>query len=111
MSLALQRSNLFIADFDLQFRWYLSQAGETIADRYLDSVERTLHVLAEQPGLGRKRQFVHPDLKAIRSYRVHPPFDAHLIFYRFTSGEISAERIMHGRRDLPMRLRQAPEST
>ena len=34
MKLALQRSDDFNLDFDLQYRWYLEQAGEAVAERY-----------------------------------------------------------------------------
>ena len=108
MILALQRSDYFLRDFDLQFRWYLAQAGDAVADRYVDAVERTLQELAAQPGLGRRRAFRHDELQGLHSFRVRPPFDAHLIFYRYSNTELSAERVMHGRRDLPRRLRQPP---
>ena len=36
-------------------------------------------------------------------------FDAHLIFYRCSETSISIERVMHGARDLPQRLLEAPE--
>ena len=35
MILTLHRSDDFNRDFDLQYRWYLEQAGEAVAERYL----------------------------------------------------------------------------
>jgi toxin ParE1/3/4 len=110
MTLALHRSDDFNRDFDLQYRWYLEQAGEAVAERYLNAVVVTLRLLATQPDLGRRRKFRHPDLGGICSFRLASPFGAHLIFYRHSSAELSAERLMHGARDLPRRLIEPPGS-
>jgi plasmid stabilization system protein ParE len=66
MTLALHRSNEFNRDFDLQYRWYLERAGETIAEGYLEAVLATLRLLATRPDLGRPRKFRHPTLRGIR---------------------------------------------
>lgn len=39
---------------------------------------------------------------------VEPPFQMHLVFYRADEAIISVERVIHGARDLPRRLRQPP---
>jgi toxin ParE1/3/4 len=104
MTLALHRSDDSNRDFDLQYRWYLEQAGEAVAERYLEAA------LATQPDLGRRRKFRHPALRGIRSFRLASPFGVHLIFYRHNSAELSAERLMHGARDLPRRLVEPPGS-
>jgi toxin ParE1/3/4 len=110
MTLALHRSDDFNRDFDLQYRWYLEQAGEAVAERYLSAVLATLRLLAAQPDVGRCRQFRQPALRGIRSFRLVSPFAVHLIFYRHDSAELSAERLMHGARDLPRRLVEPPGS-
>jgi len=110
MTLALRRSDDFNRDFDLQYQWYLEQAGEAVAERYLEAVLATLRLLASQPDLGRPRKFRHPILGGIRSLRLASPFGVHLIFYRHSSVELSAERLMHGARDLPRRLAEPPGS-
>jgi plasmid stabilization system protein ParE len=74
MSLALHRSEEFNRDFDLQYRWYLEQAGEAVAERYLQALLSTLRLLAAQPGLGRRRRFRHPALQSMRSFRLASPF-------------------------------------
>ena len=108
--LALHRSDYFNADFDLQYRWYLREVGEDLAERYLAAVVSTLNELARQPGLGRPRNFRHPELKELRSCRVYAPVGVHLIFYRAGGTELSAERIMHGDRDLPRRVIAPPDT-
>ena len=109
MSLTLERAAWFIEDFERQARWYVRRADEQLAARYLAALDRTLELLTRHPGLGRVRRFRHPSLSAFRSYRVKPPFNKHLIFYRYETTILSAERVIHGARDLPRRLLEAPQ--
>ena len=81
-----------------------------MAERYLSAVLAALRLLATQPDLGRCRKFRHSTLRGIRSFRLASPFGVHLIFYRHNSAELSAERLMHGARDLPRRLVEQPGS-
>jgi toxin ParE1/3/4 len=104
MKLPLHRSGKFNADFHQQYSWYLEQADEALAGRFLKAVEKTLQSLMAQPSLGRLRKFRHPALAGIRSFRVEPPFQKLLIFYRFNANELTVERLMHSARDLPRRL-------
>jgi toxin ParE1/3/4 len=110
MSLSLRRSELFIRDFEIQVDWYFRRAGEEIAVGYLEALDRTLAQLARHPGLGRIRHFRHPKLQGLRSFRVAPPFNRHLIFYRFDASVLVAERVVHGMRNLPRRLIEPPGS-
>ena len=50
MSLTLHRSEEFNVDFDVQYRWYLREAGETVAERYMSAVLATVHALSQAPG-------------------------------------------------------------
>jgi plasmid stabilization system protein ParE len=106
VTLPLQKSAAFKADVVLAFDWYLEAGGERVAWRFFDAVSSTLADLAERPGLRKARRFSHPELQRLRSFRTCPPFHAHLTFYRNTDEILSAERLMHGRRDLPRRLRE-----
>jgi toxin ParE1/3/4 len=108
MNFRVRRSAFFREDFDRQFRWYLEHAGERVAVRFLAAVTHTVERLTRRPEIGRKRRFRHPELQGFHSLRVQPPFDAHLLFYRVIDSEISIERMLHGRRDLPQRLREPP---
>jgi plasmid stabilization system protein ParE len=69
-------------------------------------VEATLESLTQTPGLGRQRFKDWPELADIRSFRVKSPFNRLLIFYRYDSQALYAERLSHGARDLPRRLLQ-----
>jgi toxin ParE1/3/4 len=108
MILAVRKSEFFLADLDVQFRWYRMEASEGIALRYLAAVDRTVKELAERPDLGRPRHFTHPELQGLRSCLVARPFHRHLIFYRYDETTLDLVRVMHGARDLPRRLRQPP---
>jgi len=109
MSRAIRKAEPFIADFDLQYRWYFHEAGEDLARRYLLAVDGTLEKLSRFPEIGNVRRFQQLELRGIRSFSVARPFDRHLIFYRFDEQHVDAWRIMHGARDLPNRLIEPAE--
>lgn len=108
MSLPVLQRDTFEADVGTRFRWYLEEAGEGIAQRFKDAVDVTLDDLALHPELGRRRRFRHPKLAGLRTFRVEPPFNKVLIFYRATDTHLEAWRLMHGSRDLSRRLREPP---
>jgi toxin ParE1/3/4 len=108
MKLSLHRASEFNIDFRQQYFWYLEKAGEEVAERFLTAAENTLRALTIRPDLGHKRKFRHPGLVGMYSFPVESPFQKILIFYRYTAIELSAERLMHGARDLPKRLVEPP---
>jgi len=106
MKLTVRKSALFLADLDVQFRWYEAEANREVAWRYLLAVHQTVEKLAERPDLGRLRHFEPAELHGLRSCLVARPFHRHLIFYRCEGTTLDLVRVMHGARDLPTRLRQ-----
>jgi toxin ParE1/3/4 len=108
MSLRVQRSEWFIGDLEHYAAWYDREAGWAIAECYLKAVAATLARLAEWPTLGHKINFNAPELSELRCLPVEKLFHKHLIFYRHTETVLCAERAVHGARDLPKRLLQAP---
>ncbi len=108
MTLQIQRAIFFVEDFELQANWYAQRAGEEVAYRWFAAVESTLFMLASQPEAGRERHFPHRELAGLRSFRVVQPFNVFLLFYRATQDALFVERLVHGARDLPRRLRQPP---
>jgi plasmid stabilization system protein ParE len=72
-------------------------------------VEATLERLAKRPDIGRVRKFRHAKLRDLRSFGVNAPFEIIRIFYRIEGDVLHVVRLMHGSRDLPRRLREAPE--
>ncbi len=108
MNESFRRNPHFTADVQEQFSWYWDRAGEEVAWRFELAVERTLHQLALQPGLGRHRRFRNPALQGLQSFRVEPPFNKLILFYRTDGGVTQAVRLMHGSRDLSRRLLEPP---
>lgn len=108
MILEIRQSDFFSADLNKQLEWYRKHAGSEVAARYVDAVQVTVEMLARQPDLGRPRFARWPELTGIRSFRVHAPYQRHLVFYRFDDKYLAVERIIHGARDLPRRLLQSP---
>jgi toxin ParE1/3/4 len=108
MSLAIQRSSFFIADFEVQFAWYVEKAGAEVAWRFQSALDQSLRKLSIRPDLGRIRLFRSGKLRGMRSYRVQPPFKKLLIFYRVEDDYLQLVRLMHGTRDLPRRLIEPP---
>ena len=107
MSLSVHKTETFVVDVASQFTWYLVEAGEPTAWRFIEAVDATLNLLGRHPEQGRRRHFSHPALNGIRSFRVAAPFDSFLIFYRPTADTLQAWRLMHGARDLPRRLTES----
>ena len=110
MSLRVQRSEWFIGDLEHYAAWYDREAGWELAERYLKAVAAILVGLAERPTLGHRTVFDAPELSGLRCFAVAKPFQKHLVFCRFNETTLSAERAVHGARDLPRRLLQPPSS-
>lgn len=104
MRLIVRKSSAFFGDYEAITRWYLRRADANVAKRWLDALDDTIQQIAATPELGRVRNFLHPELKDIRSVSVRRPFHRHLVFYRINGSELVVERIIHGSRDLPNRL-------
>ena len=104
----VRKSDVFIADVEKQFEWYLANAGEEVAERYLNAVEATCHLLGRYPQLGPAIRFSHPRLQGWRFFVVFRPFKKHVIFYEIAGKEVTVRRIAHGSRDLPRRLIENP---
>jgi toxin ParE1/3/4 len=109
MMRALRQSDYFWADMLKQVDWYREKAGSEVAEGYVNAIQTTLQTLATTPGLGRLRFQGWRELSGLRSWRVERPYHRHLIFYRFDTDTLTAERILHGARDLPRRLLQSPD--
>jgi len=108
MSRAVQKAPAFKTDFENLFSWYVDHAGQEVAWRFQTALDISLVKLSIQPDLGRPRHFRHPDLAGLRSFPVERPFENLLVFYRPTNEVVDAVRLMHGARNLPRRLREAP---
>ena len=108
MSLRIQRSDWFLGDLEHYAAWYDREANWELAERYLRAVAAALTRLAGMPGMGRPVHFPSPELRGLRCWQAERPFHKHLIFYRHDVATLYVERIIHGARDLPIRLTQPP---
>jgi plasmid stabilization system protein ParE len=108
MSLRIYYAPWFDADNQFRVAWYAEKGGVTLAERFVAAVERTVNQLAENPNRGRRRYPRDPDLADIYAVRVARPFQKHLLYYRFNEDTLFLERLIHGARDLPGRLRESP---
>jgi toxin ParE1/3/4 len=82
------------ADQDLEELWFfIAQDDPSAADRWLDTLEEKIRLLADNPLMGPAR----PDIA--RELRYHPVGN-HLLLYRVIQGGIEIVRVVHGARDL-----------
>lgn len=95
-------------DLTLQYGWYAQQAGDDIAERYLESFRRTTEALVRTPEAGVQRCFRNPQLAGLRSLQLSGGFRVHLVFYRIEGETLVVFRVLHGMRDLPRRLTEPP---
>lgn len=81
---------------------YLAEhASETVAERFLDAVEKTATSLAAMPRKGRIWNSLREESeRELRVWKVDG-FPKILIFYRPETSSISVVRVLHGSRDLP----------
>jgi toxin ParE1/3/4 len=82
------------ADQDLEELWFfIAQDDPAAADRWLDTLEEKIGLLADNPLMGPAR----PDIA--RELRYHPVGNQ-LLLYRVIQGGIEIVRVVHGARDL-----------
>ncbi|MEM6455115.1 MAG: type II toxin-antitoxin system RelE/ParE family toxin [Acidobacteriota bacterium] len=84
---------------------YLAEnASLEVADRFLESAERTVAQLVDTPRMGRVWEGARPETqRGLRVWRVSD-FPKVLIFYRLESDAIVVVRILHSAQDLPAHL-------
>ena len=108
MSLPLRLSSWFEQDASRQTEWYLARAGAAVALAFGAKVDATLERIGNFPESGIERKHPAPELTGLRFLPVDEPFGRFLVFYRVLANELSIERLIHGARDLPRRLLDAP---
>jgi plasmid stabilization system protein ParE len=100
----VRKTDVFLADVERQYEWYVAHADWEVADRYLDAVEGSCRLLSQQPNLGPSGGFAHPEIRAWRFFLILRPFSRHIVFYEIIAEEVVLRRAIHGHRDLPRRL-------
>lgn len=90
------------ADFDEALDYYLAEAGDAVAVRFVDAVMEAHHLIAETPQIGSKRLADQVSLAGLRSWRTQGfPY---LVIYIETDGSVEIWRLLHAQRDLTAAL-------
>ena len=72
---------------------YIAERSERNALAFIDTVDEVVQLLAENPGMGRLREELAPE---IRSW----PVGNYLLFYRALTDGVEVARLIHGARHL-----------
>jgi toxin ParE1/3/4 len=96
-------------DLAEQAAWYITHAGQEVADRFLAAAKRTAEELLRAPEIGPHREHLNPALKGLRMFPVQG-FDRHLIFYRPTEAGIELVRVLHASRDVATIIAAEPSA-
>jgi toxin ParE1/3/4 len=78
------------ASADLTEIWsYIADDSAANADAFIDKLDETIQMLANQSGAGRRREELAPGI-----------FGRYVIFYRGNQDAIEIVRVLHGARDI-----------
>ena len=72
---------------------HIAQDDAAAAERFIDRIHQKCQMLAEQPGMGPKREELASGLRSLR-------MGNYLIFYRTVSDGVEVVRVLSGYRDL-----------
>ncbi len=110
MSLRVVHTSEALQDITLQADYYAAKENVVLAERFIESLKRTVQMLSVHPLLGKLAGYRHPKLTGIRFFLVRRPFEQHLIFYRIHHEQLDIVRVLHGKRDLPRRIIEPPNA-
>jgi toxin ParE1/3/4 len=83
-----------LAEADLLDVWnFIANDSFEKADQFLQKIDTQLKMLGSNPGMGRKRDSLVPNLRSF-------PVGNYLIFYRPINQGIEIIRVLHGARDI-----------
>ena len=94
-------------DIDAALLHYLAEAGDDVAGRFIDAVERALTYVGRHPHSGSLRLSYDLDIPELRTW----PLDRfpYLVFYVAKHSQIDVWRVLHTRRDIPTALADRSE--
>ena len=92
-------SDAAVADILEQADWYESQSGVPLAERWEKAVTSAVLRIVKNPDSGKPCKFHSSELRNLRRTTI-AGFPKHLIFYRFSAGDVFILRVVHGARDL-----------
>lgn len=100
MTHAVLLSPLAVQDLIALHRWIMDEADRTIADGYVDRIERKIAGLAQFPGRGTPRDDLAPGVRTLVFER------RVLIAYRVEEAAVTVLRVISGQRELAPLLGQ-----
>ncbi len=92
-------------DVEAAIDLYLGEAGPNIALGFIDALQSAYRAIAERPSVGSPRyahELAIPGLRS-RALKNYP----YLVFYAECVDHIDIWRVLHSRRDMPTRMREA----
>jgi toxin ParE1/3/4 len=92
------------AKADLVEIWeFIAEDNDAHADAFIDVIDQKFQVLAQQPGIGRRRDELADGLRSF-------PVGRYVIFYLTVPGGVQIVRVLHGARDVETTFSEpAPE--
>jgi toxin ParE1/3/4 len=91
-------------DIDEAIDYYLQEAGDRVALRFIDALEATLRQVGQSPAAGSPRWAHELDLPGLRS-RLVTRFP-YLVFYQERDDHIDVWRVLHAKRDIAVWLQE-----
>jgi toxin ParE1/3/4 len=88
-----------VADILEQADWYMARSGDALAKRWEKAVTSAVLHVVKNPAVGSPCTFRSSELRHVRRSTI-TGFPKHLLFYRFSEGELLILRVVHGARDL-----------
>jgi toxin ParE1/3/4 len=82
-----------------QYQYYLIEANELVAARFLNAVESTIAKLCRQPGIGVPKALRNLRLAGLRSSAVRG-FSSIRAYYLVSEQTLRVVRVLHGKRDI-----------
>jgi len=94
-------------DVEAAVDFYAAEAGETVALRFVDALERAYRAIGNHPAAGSPRYGLELGLPGLRSRALNRfPY---LIFYVERADHVDVWRVLHAQRDIPAWLQEQAE--
>ena len=92
-------------DVDEAVAHYVAEGGTEVALGFIDALEPAFRHIADNPGSGSPRYGHELNLAGLRSWplKSYP----HPVFYMMGRGHIDVWRVLRGRRDIPVWMRES----
>lgn len=91
-------------DFDNILAYYMRESAPHAVLSFADALENAYSIIGRKPAIGSTRDADELDIPGLRSWAL--PRFPYVIFYLEQEAHIEVWRILHGRRDIPARLRE-----